>query len=137
MVKPTKEDAHLLLRLHELSATERAEKAMDWFWAEFQPKKIRDSAEFKKAYPTGSEGARNFRLISTFCEMAGVLVNNGLLHEGLFFDRYLVAPLWEAFQQVIYAERKEYQEPRLAENFELLYEREKAWDAKHPPKIKK
>jgi hypothetical protein len=93
MVKPTKEDAHLLLRLHELGTSERMEKALLWFWDELRPKKITDGAEFRKAYPPGSDGVRNYRLISELCEMAGVLVNNGLLHEGLFFDRFWVAPL--------------------------------------------
>jgi hypothetical protein len=85
-------------------------------------------------YPPGSDGSKHYNTFLTFWEMAGVIVNNGLLHDDLFFGRFLVGPYWEAFKPMIYVARKETQEPRLSENFELLYEKEKKWHAKHPPK---
>jgi len=136
MVKPTREDAQLLLRLHELTTTDAMAKALNWFRFELDPKLATSAAEFQKTYPPGSDGSKHYSSFLTFWEMAGVLVNNGLLHEGLFFDRFLVAPYWEAFQPMIYEMRKEAKEPRLSENFELLYVKEKAWHAKHPPKKK-
>ncbi len=75
-------------------------------------------------------------MIGGLWEIAGVLVDHGLLNEGLFFDTYLVKPWWEPVKPIVYGERREYEEPRLAENFELLYEKEQAWHAKHPPKIR-
>ncbi len=134
--KATKEDAKLLLRFEQLLLTEPVQKARDWFWSEFRPKKFKDYEEYRKLYPEGSEGDRNLGLIGSLWETAGVLVDNGLLHEGLFFDTYLVKPWWEPVKPIVYGERREYEEPRLAENFELLYEREQAWQAKHPPKVR-
>lgn len=131
MVKPTKEDAHLLLHLEQMFYTELVQKANDWFWGEFHPKKIKDYAEFKKAYPEGSEGSRHAARIAEFLEMAGVLVNKGLLHEDLFFDRYMVRPYWESLRPLAYAGREETQEPSYWENFELLYGKEQAWNKKH------
>ncbi|HKW05434.1 MAG TPA: hypothetical protein VJN71_09060 [Nitrososphaerales archaeon] len=43
---------------------------------------------------------------------------------------------WEPLKSIVYGERAEMKEPRIAENFELLYERHKKWLETHPPKIK-
>jgi hypothetical protein len=134
--RATKEDAHLLLRLRQLGQTERLQRASDWFWTEFRSKKIKDYEEYRKLYPEGSEADRNLWLIGSYWETAGVLVDHGLLHEDLFFDTFLVKLVWEPLKPIVYGQRRELQEPRLAENFELLYEREQAWQAKHPPKVR-
>jgi hypothetical protein len=134
---PTLEDARLLIELEHLRLTEPLQKANKWFWGEFRPKKIMTYSEFKKEYPEGSDGDRNLGEIGRFFELAGVLVNNGILNEGLFFDRYLIKESWEAIKPIAEGMRDEMGEPRLVENFELLYEKENQWKKTHPPKLVK
>ncbi len=68
--------------------------------------------------------------IAAFWESAGALVKNGLLNEHLFFDRFLVKPYWEALKPVVFLDREETNEPRIAENFEWLARKEKTWGTK-------
>jgi hypothetical protein len=134
--KPTSEDAHLLIELVKLSTTDRSVKAYRWFFTEFVPKKITDYVEYRRQYPMGSEESGHIGEIMGWYELAGALVENGLLNENLLFD---AAPppkfFWEALKPIIYGERAEMKEPRIGENFELLYERSKKWEKTHPPKI--
>jgi hypothetical protein len=65
------------------------------------------------------------------------LVEHGLLNEDLLFD--VGAPpgmFWDPLKVIIYGQRAEMKDPRIGENFELLYERSKRWEKAHPSKIK-
>ena len=124
MKKPTREDAKLMLQLEQLLLMDPNQTALHWFWRIYQPLKLRDRTAIRKAYPPASEGQRYFDRISAFWESAGALVKNGLLSEKLFFDRFLVAPYWDALKEVIYADREDSKEPRIGENFEWLAIRE-------------
>ncbi len=135
--KPTVEDARLLMDLVKLSSTDRQVKAAQWFFKEFLPKKFTDYLEFRRQYPMGSEEAGYVGEIMSWYELAGAMVEHGLLNEDLLFD--IAAPprfFWEPLKVVIYGQRAEMKEPRIGENFELLYERAKKWEKNHPPKIK-
>ncbi len=135
--KPTAEDARLVIELVKLGSTERSIKATQWFFREFLPKKITDYAEYRRQYPMSSEESGHVGEILGWFELAGAMVENGLLNENLLFD---VSPppgfFWEPLKVIIYGERAEMKEPRVGENFELLYERHKKWQKTHPPKIK-
>jgi hypothetical protein len=135
--KPTAEDAKLVLELMKLFSEERQAKAMEWYGTEFEPKKITDYVEFVRLYPRGSEGSMNVGRIMGVFELAGGFIENGVLNEDLFFD---ICPppkfFWESLKPIIYGLRGEMKEPRIGENFELLYERHKNWAKNHPPKIK-
>ncbi len=127
MRKPTKEDARLLLQLEQLLLMEPNQRALHWFWRIFYPQKIQSIEQIRKLYPSNSEGSTYLDRLSAFWESAGVLVNNGLLNEKLFFDRFLVKPYWDALKFVIFADREQTQEPRIGENFELLAKKEEGW----------
>lgn len=61
----------------------------------------------------------------------------GLLNEDLFFD--ISAPVkffWEPLKPIVYGQRGEFKEPKLLENFELLYERQRKWEKSHPPRVR-
>jgi hypothetical protein len=53
-----------------------------------------------------------------------------------YFDRYggLQAE-WERAKPIIYGIRKEWNDPRFRENFELLAKRGYEWLEKHPPRV--
>lgn len=134
---PTTEDAKLLIELLKLSMTEERRKAFEWFMMEFSKKELKDYVEFKRLYPDGSDGQRYVGNIMGWFELVGALVEHGVLNEDLFFD--VSAPprfFWEPLKPIIYGTRGEMKEPRIGENFELLYERYMRWLTGHPPKIK-
>ena len=93
--------------------------------------------EFRNRYPQGSKEAQMFERFTSKFELAGVLIEYGFLDENLYFDRYgAVQTEWESTKSVVYGIRKEWNEPRLRENFELLAIRGSKWLESHPPKIK-
>jgi len=132
--KPTKDDAQLLLQLEQMLLMEPNQRAFHWFWRVFYPRKISDISKIREIYPNISEGSMYLDRLAAFWESAGALVNNGLMNEQLFFDRFLVKPYWDALKVVIAADREETKEPRNGENFELLAKREEAWRERTPPK---
>lgn len=134
MSKPTKDDAQLLLQLEQMLLMEPNQRAFHWFWRVFYPRKITEIAKLREIYPDNSEGSMYLDRLSAFWESAGALVNNGLMNEQLFFDRFLVKPYWETLKVVIFSDRDATKEPRIGENFELLAKREQAWTQRTPPK---
>ena len=126
-LKPTKEDARIMLQLEALLLMEPNERAVHWFWRVFSPQRLGSSEEIRKAYPANSEGQRYFDRIAAFWESSGALVKNGLLNEKLFFDRFYVKPYWDALKHVIQVDREETHDPRIGENFEWLALREETW----------
>lgn len=130
----TREDIELLFRVAELYNTPYDFEAAEWFWGEFQEKTF---LEFRSRYPQGTKGAQLFERFTSRFEHVGVLVEYGFLNEDLFFDRYgSLQAEWEKARPIIYGLRKEWNEPRYRENFELLVLRGQKWLQKHPPKIK-
>lgn len=125
--KPTNQDAQLLLQLEQLLLMEPNQKAIHWFWRIFLPQKIQSIDQIRKTYPSNSEGSTYLDRLSAFWESAGVLVNNGLLNEKLFFDRFWVKPYWEALKYIIFSDRETNKEQRIAEHFELLAKKEQVW----------
>jgi len=131
LVKPTKEDADLLLRFFGIMRSdEDLKKAMGWFFNELD---VKNYTAFKKKYPPGSEGYRNFGVVAGYYEVLGTLVNNGLLSEDLVFDMFMVP--WKKAEPIVHGIRKDMKEPRFYENFEVLAKKLPEWEKKHPPKV--
>lgn len=132
MVKPTRADAEILLRLVELAQSEQMVKAQKWFWGEFNAK---DFEEFQQKYPDGSEGNSYCMTISSFWETVGVLLYYKLINEDLLFDRFMVDIYWEKLKSITYGMRKTYKAPDIAENFEWLAQQAVKWKKTHKLKI--
>ena len=131
MSKPTKADAELLLRLFAIMRSdEDFKRAWWWFYEELDVKSYR---AFKKKYPMGSEGCRNFVVVANYWEVLGTLVNNGLVGEDLVFDMFAVP--WKKAEPIVHSIRKDMKIPRLYENFEVLAKKFPEWEKKHPPKV--
>ena len=131
----TPDDINMLLRLAELYNTNYDFEAAEWFWGEYR--ETTTFEEFRNKYPQGSKGARMFERFTSKFELAGILIEYDFLDENLYFDRYgALQTEWENTKSVIYGLRKEWNEPRLRENFELLAIRGSKWLENHPPKIK-
>jgi hypothetical protein len=131
----TPDNINMLLRLAELYNTNYDFEAAEWFWGEYR--ETTTFEEFRNKYPQGSKGAQLFERFTSKFELAGILIEYDFLDENLYFDRYgAVQTEWENTKSVIYGLRKEWNEPRLRENFELLAIRGSKWLESHPPKIK-
>ncbi|HWG91325.1 MAG TPA: DUF4760 domain-containing protein [Candidatus Thermoplasmatota archaeon] len=127
----------VLMRLFNLRHEDRVDKAFHWFHTDYVNHPIHDFTEFKSYYPAGSQAHTHFWRIRHFYELAGVLIERGAMDEDLFFDLFgTPAIYWERFEDVVHDLRKVWNNPRLAENFQLLAERGRRWEQSHPPKVR-
>ncbi len=83
MRKPTHADAELLLHLYEIRRDPELRRARQWFLTEFKPGSW---SEIRARYLSHTEEDRWFRMTTSFWEMAGSLLAQGVLHPELFFD---------------------------------------------------
>jgi hypothetical protein len=132
----TEDDIDMLLELAELYNTNYDFEAAEWFWGEYN-REVTSFEEFRNRYPQGSKGAQLFERFTSKFELAGILIEYRFLDENLYFDRYGAGQTeWEGTKSVIYGIRKEWNDPRFRENFELLAKKGSKWLENHPPKIK-
>lgn len=80
--KPVHADAELLLRLYEIRRDPELRRARQWFLTEF---KAATWEEIGARYLSHTDEDRWFRMTISYWEMVGTLVNNGVLHDELFF----------------------------------------------------
>jgi hypothetical protein len=133
----TTEHMNMLLKLGEQYNTSYDFEASQWFWSKLHQHEIPSTIEeFENKYPQGSREFQLFERFTSKFELAGLLIEYGFLSEDLYYDRYggLQAE-WERAKPIIYGIRKEWNEPRFRENFELLAGRGHEWLEKHPPKV--
>lgn len=123
MVKPTHQDAIIMLRLYQLSAIAGLGEAINWMWSD---NFITDYAEFIKKYPPGSEGNEKATRICGYYETIGTLYKNGLFNEELLFDWLAVYLVWDRIKDFAIGLREEAGEPRIFENFEAMAKAQKA-----------
>lgn len=132
----TQDDINMLLKLAELYNTSYDFEATEWFWGQYK-ETTTTFEEFRNKHPQGSKGAQLFERFTSKFELAGILIEYGFLDENLYFDRYGTAQTeWQNSKSVIYGIRKEWNDPRFRDNFELLAIRGSKWLESHPPKIK-
>lgn len=131
--KVTGDDVELLLEVARLYNTEYDFQTKEWFWGEFKGETFE---EFAKKYAQGSREFQFFERFTSRFELEGILIDYGFLNEELYFERYgSLGAEWERSKHIVYGLRKEWNEPRFRENFELLASRGSKWAKKHPPKI--
>ena len=124
-------DAELLLRLYDLRREEKLRRARAWFALEFQAK---STDEYQKLYPPGSEEDAFFRMVVTYWEMVGSIVNSGLIKQDFFFQNTgEFFGVWERIKDLIPEVREAYKNPHLWENLELMAKAYEAWMAKRAP----
>ena len=82
-VPPTVDDANLILRLYELRREEKLRAAREWFRTKFFPASIDD---VKRVVATPGEENTNYRMVTTYWDMACSFVASGVLHPDLFLQ---------------------------------------------------
>lgn len=131
----TEDDIDMLLELAELYNTNYDFEAAEWFWGEYN-REVTSFEEFRNKYPQGSKGAQLFERFTSKFELAGILIEYRFLDENLYFDRYGAGQTeWEGTKSVLYGIRKEWNDPRFRENFELLARKGSKWLESHSPKV--
>jgi hypothetical protein len=124
-------DAELLLRLYDLRREEKLRRAREWFTQEFQAKSMED---YLKKYPPGSEQNAFSRMVMTYWEMVGSIVNSGLINQDFFFQNtgefFIV---WEKIKHLLPAAREAYKNPHLWGNLESMTGNYEEWMAKRAP----
>jgi hypothetical protein len=80
---PTIDDANLILRLYELRREEKLRAAREWFRSKFYPLTFDD---MKAIIQTPGEENTNYRMVTTYWDMACSFAANGILHPDLFFQ---------------------------------------------------
>ena len=132
----TEDVIDMLLELAELYNTAYDFEAAEWFWGEYN-REVTSFEEFRNRYPQGSKGAQLFERFTSKFELAGLLIEYGVLDENLYFDRYgSLQKEWEKAKPIIYGIRKQWNSPHFRENFEILALRGKNWTESHLSKIK-
>jgi hypothetical protein len=133
MGQVTHDQANLLLRLYELRREARLREARAWFNAKFWAD---SSDEMMNKYPPGSEENTNFRMVTSYWEMACGMVNRGLIDDEMFFESG--AEFWFVWQKIkpIAAElRAMYHNPIAFAQMEATSKRIEVWWYRVAPKL--
>ena len=101
-------DAMVILKLYELRRDEQLRRARAWYFTEFNPT---SGKEIVLLDLSGERTSANFRMVTSYWDMACSLVNNGAIDEKLFLDA-------NTEQVVVFAKLQ----PHLAEVRELFGE---------------
>ncbi len=115
----TYEDVNLILRLYELRREDKLREARQWFAGMFRP--VSTLEEFHKACPPGSGQNANFRMVTSYWEMAASFVTAGVLNERLFFQSSGELLLtWEKIRPLVPVLRQARKNSRLYLNMETV-----------------
>ncbi len=82
-IKPTYDDANLILRLYETRREEKMRSAREWFAQNF---KYHTMEEFNRGCPPGSSMNAYARMVMSYWEMVASFVTSGVLNQELFFE---------------------------------------------------
>ena len=117
--RATYDDANLVLKLYEMRREERLRKARAWFAANF--KGVATIEQFQKLCAPGTDENASFRMTTTYWDMAGSFVTNGILNEALFYEsgRELLF-VWERAKDYVAAFRQANKDQTYLRNLELV-----------------
>ncbi len=115
---PDHHDAELLLRLYDLRREEKLRRAREWFVHELREQ---SAEEFGKKFPPGSEENAFFRMVVTYWDMVGSIVNSGLIRQDFFFQNTgEFFGVWERIKGMVPATREKFKNPHMWENLEQM-----------------
>ncbi len=122
---PDHHDAELMLRLYDLRREPKLREARAWFIPEFRADSVDD---YLQRYPFGSKEGDFVRMVISYWDMVGSIVNHGLIKEEFFFENntefWLV---WQKIKHVAPALRETRKNPRIWENLEKLAGKYEKW----------
>ena len=112
------QDVTAILKLYELRRDPEMRRARQWYFTEFRPQSGRDIVRLDLS---GERESANFRMVTSFWDMACSLVLNGAIDQKLFLDAntehiFVYAALEPHLAEV----RELFNEPDYLENLEKL-----------------
>jgi hypothetical protein len=111
-------DAMAILKLYELRRDEQMRVSRQWFFSDFAPKSAMDIIAL---FRDGERASANFRMITSYWDMASSLVLNGAIDEKTFLDANTEHIFVYAKIQPFLAEIREiFSEPDYLQNLETL-----------------
>src|ERR1039457_3761393 len=118
-------DAELMLRLYDLRRETKFRQAREWFMGQFQADSIEDL--FHK-FPSGTPENAYFRMVVSYWDMAGSIVNQGLIKEDFFFENTTeLWIVWAKVKALAPAMRERRKNPHIWKNHEELAGRFEKW----------
>jgi hypothetical protein len=113
-----KQDVMAILKLYELRRDDKLRKARQWYFTEFNPT---SGKEIVRLDLSGERESANFRMVTSYWDMACSFVNNGAIDEKLFLDANTEHIFVFAVIEPYLAEIRElFNEPDYLENLEKL-----------------
>jgi hypothetical protein len=83
-MEPNKTDsASIVLKLYELRRDPEMREAREWYLTKFHPKSAQDIVNLLME---SFEGSRQYRMVTSYWDMAASLVNNGAIDRTVFLD---------------------------------------------------
>jgi hypothetical protein len=76
-------DVELILKLYELRRDESMRRARAWYITEFNPQ---SASDIVKLMVGGFESSANYRMVTSYWDMAASFVNNGGIDEKMFLE---------------------------------------------------
>ena len=83
--------------------------------------------EYTQKYSGASFERSHFIAICGFFELSGVLVNNGLVDQNLYFEIFNPTPFWNKAKPIIEGMRSKRSDSHYYENFESLDSKRLSW----------
>ena len=126
MVKPTKQDAEMLIEI--MSAYNSPSMVEARSFLRTFPAGL-GFEEMLAKYPRGSEGRERFGSVMAFWDTVGILLKKGLLNQDLIFDSFLGDPPWPTVKRFYEEAREKGNSPHEGENLEIAYNLLVKWNA--------
>jgi hypothetical protein len=116
-MRATFDDVNLILRLYEMRREPRMREARLWFAANF---KARTLQELTTLCPPGSEPNASYRMVTSYWEMVGSFITDGVLNSELFYKsgRELLF-VYARLRHVLPAIREKFENPSELKNLEV------------------
>lgn len=117
-IKPTYDDANLILRLYEMRREEKMRAAREWFGENFR---FRSIEEFNKACPPNSSMNAYARMVISYWEMVASFITGGILNQDLFFQSGMeLLFVWERVKHLVPEMREANKNPTYMQNLETV-----------------
>src|SRR5687768_17444987 len=129
--KPTHEQAQLQLQIYDLRREARLRQARDWFQQNYHAQTF---DEAMRLAPMGTEAGTFVGMVIGYWEQACALLNNGLLHEDLFFETNgEFFGVWEMLKPVVPEFRERFKDQTMLANLEKAAQRYEVWSERRSP----
>jgi hypothetical protein len=129
--KPTHEQAQLQLQLYDLRREAKLREARDWFTKNYFADSFEES---QRIAPFGSQEGTYLMMVLGYWDQACVFLNNGLLHEQLFFQTSgEFFGVWDRVKPIVPKARELFRQKLFLANLQKAAERFEKWVEKESP----